>query len=799
MAKLVQEDDRDANRPVTTPAEATEELKRRDTELTRLNERLQDLDRAKTEFFTNVSREIRTPLTLLLGPLQDILDSPASALAPNSRTVLEVAQGNALRLLKLADTLPDFYRIEGGRAGAAPEPTDLAAFTAELAGNFRSACDWAGLTLIVDCPPLPEQFYLDRDVWEKIVLNLVANAFKSTVKGNIEVRLRAQDGNVKLSVRDTGTGIPESELHYVFDHFHSDAGARTGTSERIGFGLAFVRELVQLANGSIDVHSKLGRGTTFTVLLPLAAHQSPVRPGARAGSGSPTASAPMHASAFAAEALLGRPGAGAPADAHLPATAAVLSPRGRVVIAEDNAEMRAYLSYVLEAAGFTVDALADGTAALVTCQARPPDAVVSDVAMPGLDGFGLIERLRADERTAVIPVLLLSGRAGEDSRIEGIAAGADDYLVKPLSSRELVARVEGAVRLARLRRETARREQADFEALFSMAPDGIIVVGHNGKVLTANERAQQLFGYSLQEFQGLQIEALLPEDFRQAHVGHRETYMRAQSARRMRPIRELRGLRRDGSEFIAEIGLVPLHFKNQNCTVANVHDISERKQLETERAEHEKRFRTLSRRLVEVQEAERRILSTELHDRTSPGLAAIQINLKILRKLLSARGTEDVRALLDDTAGLLADTTVSIREISSNLRPTVLDDGGLLPALAGYAQQFMQRTGILVHLQTQDATSALTPAMQSSLFRIVQEALTNCARHAKAKNITIRLNTEGHRVSLMIADDGVGFDFDRQSTPGLGLLTMRERAEFAGGSFSLETKPGLGTRIQVLV
>ena len=793
-----QENYRGANRPVTTPTEATEELKRRDTELTRLNERLQDLDRAKTEFFTNVSREFRTPLTLLLGPLQDILDSPASALAPNSRTVLEAAQGNALRLLKLVDTLPDFSRIEGGRAGAAPEPTDLAAFTAELASNFRSACDWAGLSLVVDCPPLPEQVYLDRDVWEKIVLNLVANAFKSTVEGNIEVRLRAQDDNAQLIVSDTGTGIPQSELHYVFDHFHSDAGARTGTSDRIGFGLAFVRELVQLHNGSIDVHSKLGSGSTFTVLLPFAAQQSPAHP-AQAGSGSPPASAPMRASAFAAEALPGLPEAGVPTDARLPATAAVLSPRGRVVIAEDNAEMRDYLSYALEAAGFTVDALPDGTAALATCQARPPDVVVSDVSMPGLDGFELIEHLRTDERTAVIPVLLLSARAGEDSRIEGLAAGADDYLVKPLSSRELVARVDGAVRLARLRRETARREQADLEALFSMAPDGIIVVGHNGKVLTANERAQQLFGYSLQEFQGLQIEALLPEDCRQAHVGHRKTYMRTPSTRLMRPIRELRGSRRDGSEFIADIGLVPLHFKNQNCTVATVRDITERKQRETERSEQEKRFRTLSRRLVEVQEAERRKLSTELHDRISPGLAAIQINLNMLNHLLSTRGTEDARALLDDTAGLIADTTVSIREISSNLRPTVLDDGGLLPALAGYAQQFMQRTGIVVHLQTQDATSAPTPAVQSSLFRIVQEALTNCAKHAEAKNVTIRLSTDSHRVSLMIADDGVGFDFERQSIPGLGLMTMRERAEFAGGSFSLETKPGQGTRIQVLV
>ena len=789
----------DTNRPVTAAAQAAEELQRRDVELTRLNERLQNLDRAKTEFFANISREFRTPLTLLLGPLQDILDSPAAALAPESRAVLEVAQRNALKLLKLVDRLLDFSDIEGGRTGDLCEPTDLAAFTAELASNFRSACDWAGLSLVVDCPSLPAQVSVNRDLWEKLVLNLVANAFKSTTEGTIEVRLRAQDGNARLSVSDTGSGIAESELPHLFGHLRGTAGARAGASADVGIGLALVRELVQLHGGSIDVQSTLGRGSTFTVLLPLAELQSPGERGAAAGSASASDPAPQPAGAFTAEAVLATPGAGVAANAPLPAGKAVPGRAGRIVIADDNADMRSYLTHLLQAAGFEVDAQPDGAAALAACRARPPDALLSDVSMPGLDGYALLERLRADEDTAVIPVLLLSGRAAEDERIAGLAAGADDYLVKPLGRRELVARVEGAVRLARLRRETARRELADFESLFSMAPDAIIVVDNNGRVQTANERAQKLFGYSGQEFQGLEIETLIPANARRAHAAHRANYARAPSTRLVSQIRELRGTRRDGSEFSAEIGLAPLHFKNRACTVAYVRDITERKQLEAERAEHEQRFRDLSRRLVEVQEAERRKLSTELHDRTSPGLAAIQINLNLLDRLLHAQGTEDLRALLEDTAGLLADTTLSIREISSNLRPTVLDDGGLLPALAGYAQQFMQRTGIAVHLQTQEAARTLPAAVQSSLFRIVQEALTNCAKHAKAKNVTLRLATDSERVSLMIGDDGVGFDFEAQTSPGLGLLTMRERAEFAGGSFSLETTPGQGTRIRVFV
>jgi signal transduction histidine kinase len=653
-----------SERPAGAPAQETEPSGRRETEPNRPDEPLRELDRARTQFAANLSREVRTPLILLLGPLQDILDSPASALAPASRKVLEVTRRNALRLLKLLDTLPALSGMEAGQTDAGRGTADLAAFVAEVAGHFRAVCDEAGLRLIVDCPPLSETVSFDYHVWEAVVLNLVANAFKSTIEGSIEVRLRAQDGHVQLIVSDTGAGIPQGEAQYLFDHF--DRAAPAGASDRTTFGLAFVRDLVRRQSGSIDVQSAPGGGTSFTVLLPLGARDSAPHTGRDGRVESGAVSTERYGRDVRTGPSTGRPAAGGPAVAHAPAT------RGHVVIAEDHAETREYLKHVLEAAGFAVDALADGTAALAICQARAPDALVSDVLMPGLDGFQLIERLRADERTAVIPVLLLSARGGEDSRIEGIASGADDYLVKPLSGRELVARVDGAVRLALLRRETARREQD--------------------------------------------------------------------------------------------------------------------------------RFRELSGRLVEVQEAERRQLSAELHDRTSPQLAAIHINLEMLNNLLSARETEDVRALLDDTAGLIADTTLGIREISSNLRPTVLDDGGLLPALAAYAQQFTQRTGVVVRLHTQDATGTLTPAMQSSLFRIVQEALTNCAKHARAKSVTIRLSTDSsHLVALTIADDGVGFDVERQSTPGLGLLTMRERAEFLGGTFSLESKPGQGTRIQVLV
>jgi PAS domain S-box-containing protein len=720
---------------------------------------------------------------LLLGPLQDILDSPASALAPTSRNVLDATRRNAVRLLQLLDALSEFAWTGSAAVRAARGHTDLASFTAALAESFRPACDAAGLRLVVDCAPMPERDAVDRDAWEKIVLNLVANAFKSTVEGTIDVRLRDQAGAAQLTVADTGVGIAERELHYVFARFDR-TGSRADGAGPVSYGLPFVRDLVRRHNGSIDVHSTLGRGTTFAVRLPLARQDGPADT-ARQNRDRDTSAGDADTSASTLSPPTGE---------------SVARSRGHVVIAEDHDETRDFLCHVLEAAGFTVEAVADGRAALATCQMRAPDVVVSDVLMPGLDGFALIERLRGSERAAVIPVLLLSARGGENSRIEGISSGADDYLVKPLSSRELIARVDGAVRLGRLRRETARREQADLDALFSMAPDSLIVVGPNGNILTANEQARKLFGYSAEELQSLKVEALMPTAHRKVHIEHRDTYKGTPVVRLMNPMQELRGVRSDGTEFSAEIALGPLQFRNQACTIAIVRDVSERKELEAERAEQERQFRELSSRLVEVQEAERRQLSTELHDRTSPQLAAIQINLKMLGHLVGARETEDVRALLDDTAQLIADTTVGIREISSNLRPAVLDDGGLLPALAAYAQQFAQRTGIAVDLHTDEATSTLAPGVQSSVFRIVQEALTNCVKHAQARHVTIRLSTgEGHLLTLTVTDDGIGFDVESQSTRGLGLLTMRERAEFLGGRFRLHTRPGHGTRIVVVV
>ncbi len=423
-------------------------------------EALAELDRAKTAFFSNISHELRTPLTLIMGPVEDAMrENPAA------HALLQVAHRNSLRLLKLVNTLLDFSRIEAGRMQATYEPVELAAFTAELASNFRSAIEKAGMRLAVHCDALREPVYVDREMWEKIVFNLLSNAFKFTLQGEIEVRLRDACDAVELTVRDTGTGIPESELPQLFERFHRAKGVQGRTYEGTGIGLALVRELVKLHAGTISVKSHVGAGTTFTVSLPRGMAHLPAE---RIGAGRLLASTAIHADAYVEEALQWIPDESA-AQARAPGSAEMMATlpahaghlpdvaNARILLAEDNADMRHYLCRLLQ--GWTVDAVQDGVAALQAALRDPPDLVLSDIMMPRMDGIELVRQLRAGENTRHLPVILLSARAGEEARVAGLETGADDYLVKPFPARELVARVETHLKLARMRREALNREQ----------------------------------------------------------------------------------------------------------------------------------------------------------------------------------------------------------------------------------------------------------------------------------------------------------------------------------------------------
>jgi PAS domain S-box-containing protein len=585
-------------------------------------EALAEIDRAKTTFFSNVSHEFRTPLTLMLGPLEDLL-AKNGVMPQEEREHLEVAHRNSLRLLKLVNTLLDFSRIEAGRIDAAYEPTDLAALTAGLSSVFRSAIERAGLRLVVNCPPLNEPVYVDREMWEKIVLNLLSNAFKFTFAGEIEVGLRIEEEresgeageresgeagerekeisairnpqSVILTVRDTGTGIPAEAMPHLFERFHRVKGARARTHEGTGIGLALVQELVNLHGGTVSVASEVNRGTTFTVSIPTGKDHLPAD---RIGVAHTLASTGLEGEVYVDEALRWLPseerGSGRAGERESGGAGERESgrageresddsfSRSRILLADDNADMRDYVRRVL-GEKYEVEAVADGEAALLAVHGRVPDLVLSDVMMPRLDGFELIRELRADKRTATVPVILLSARAGEESKLEGLASGADDYLIKPFSARELLARVSAHLEMARVRREAEealRESEERFRAIVSQTTAGVAECDLAGRFIFANRRFCEIVGYSETELHAMRMHDITHTD---DLPGNAEQFRRLVEGGPNFVV-EKRYLRKDGGEVWVNnsVNAVRDASGRVRSIVAVTLDVTERRQVEAD-------------------------------------------------------------------------------------------------------------------------------------------------------------------------------------------------------------------------
>ncbi len=423
------------------------------------------VDRAKTVFLTNVSHEFRTPLTLMLGPVEDLL---TAADDPAVRARLEMVKRNGQRMLRLVNSLLDFSRIEAGQASPELAALDIGALTAGIASSFADVCRLAGIGLTLDCEPAWAE--VDAGMWETIVLNLVSNAFKYTFRGSITVRVApGRDGGIDLSVTDTGTGVAAEDLPHLFERFYRAASSPGRSAEGAGIGLALVKSLVEMHGGTICADSAPGAGTTVTVRLPQA-RVRPAQPAAGlaqpAAGPSPGPTAGITGSAYVDEARQWvAASAGDPGGAQARAAG-----RALVLVADDNADMCAHLARVLEAR-FAVVTAADGGQALDLARRSRPDLLVTDVMMPVMDGFGLIAAIRADPDLARLPVLMLSARAGVEAAGEGLAAGADDYLVKPFSSADLVSRV--AARLEAAERDRSRVPRDEWAARRGLALAGL--------------------------------------------------------------------------------------------------------------------------------------------------------------------------------------------------------------------------------------------------------------------------------------------------------------------------------------
>jgi signal transduction histidine kinase len=786
-------------------------------------EALAELDRAKTAFFSNVSHEFRTPLTLMLGPLEDALAERDERLGPRAQERLGLAHRNSLRLLRLVNTLLDFSRIVAGGVVASFEPTPLGALTSELASSFRSAMERAGLAFRVECPEPSEPIHVDRAMWEKIVLNLLSNAFKFTLAGRVDVALLERADAVELAVADSGCGIPAPELPHVFQRFHRVAGTRGRTHEGTGIGLALVHELVKLHGGAVTVDSRVGEGTTFRVVVPKGVAHLPAE---RIGAARALASTAVGATPFVEEALRWLPAA---ADEPV---ATVTAHRGRVVVADDNADMRQYLLRLLSEQ-FEVEACDDGQAALAAALVRPPDLVLTDVMMPGLDGFGLLAALRADPRTRGVPVVLLSARAGEEARVEALHAGADDYLVKPFSARELVARVTATLALARARmeavaeratlveREHAARRQAatERENLIALlrhvpAPVAIVQMSSEHVLAFANRLMLDVFAHD-EDVIGRPLFTAVPElreperwqglleQVRTTGAAYVEYDARVTFDRG--GVDEHRWFTFVLSPMFDAAGAV-------EAVLVVAFDVTA-----TVRARQEaERLRAVAEAASRAKDEFLAMLGHELRNplsavRNAVAAAALDPARRARALDIARRQTDQLNRLVDDlldvariTRGRIAlrRRRVAVAEVVANAVEAVRDA--------------IDERGHRLTVQAADASLAVD-ADPTRLEQVVVNLLRNAAKYTEPGGaIELAVRRDGDAVVLAVRDSGVGiaadvlprvFDLFAQARPsldrslgglGVGLTVARRLVELHGGTIAAHSE-GLGRGAEFVV
>jgi signal transduction histidine kinase len=439
------------------------ELDKNKKELEETNQKLVELDRLKGRFFANISHELRTPLTLLLLPLEALMQRFDHLPDDGTREMLGTMHANGMRLLKLINDLLDLIRLESGRMEVKSEPLVVEDFIKGLTSAVRQVAEDKRIKWETHVDPQLAAILTDRDKVEKIVLNLLFNALKFTpVDGRVELRAEKQGGDFVLIVSDSGVGIARKSLPFIFDRFWQADSSSKRKFQGVGIGLALVKELVEMMQGSVVVESEEGKGTTFTVRLPYQRAELPAKRETTAPSSAENGAAAseewlanLYRRAELFPAVAARRGAVAPVQ---------LGHRPTVLVAEDEPDMRRFLKAELDK-DYDVLEAADGVQALEKALHFSPDIILLDMMMPEMDGLEVCRELRKRETTMNIPVILLTARADEETKFNALEIGANDFLAKPFSSTELQARIKNLIESHHFQRKLSKQNVALTSAI----------------------------------------------------------------------------------------------------------------------------------------------------------------------------------------------------------------------------------------------------------------------------------------------------------------------------------------------
>ncbi|MEN0036777.1 MAG: ATP-binding protein, partial [Cellvibrio sp.] len=754
-------------------------------------------------------------LTLMVGPLEDALADSDEPLGDAQRKRLEVTHRNSLRLLKLVNALLDFSRIEAGRAKGNFAATDLAQLTEDLSGVFRSAIEKAGLRYEVTVTDLGEDVYIDRDMWEKIVFNLLSNAFKFTFSGSIGVTLKRIEGFARLEISDTGSGIAEEELPRVFERFHRIENSKGRTYEGTGIGLAMIQELVKLHKGKIGVTSEPGEGSTFYVEIPFGTAHVPLAELAGAnnqGNAVFTTPADTLGTSFIQEALGWLPEEQQEKEGLPPRPTVQSIINGdatpiRILLADDNSDMRGYLKRLMENYA-SVETCGDGEAAYQAICRERPDLVVSDVMMPVLDGFGLIEKVRNNEAIKDVPIILLSARAGEEAKIEGLAAGADDYLVKPFSANELLSRVKYQVDAAR-RRQAAQSELALSEKYFRSLVDASTAIiwtcDATGYCTFLSKRWGEVTGRDTSLDLGFGwIDNVHPDD--QPHT--RDMFLSAQQS--LVPFNIIYRLRHANGDYRWAVDSGAPLFENGALTgfvgtVVDVHD---------ERVAKDS-MEVLANDLTEINQRQNEFLVTLAHELRNP-LAPIRNGLEIMRLSTSAnQPANNVHQMMDRQVKHLThlvDDLLDIARITKgkiNLKKEPVALKTILTNAVEISMPLIEASHheLVVNIREQDVTIDVDP---HRITQVISNILNNAAKYTpNGGKIVVSTFAEEDVAVLTVEDNGIGLSPEAVSTVfnlfsqiqtevdraqgglGIGLHLVKRLVDLHDGSVAV-TSPGKG-------